>query len=286
MMNFFLNRYKKWGHELTGNEKPKPALRINTLKISEKDAVRRLKDSEVTLEKINFLDKGYHYDADFSLGSSPLYLLGYYYLQEAASQLASEVLAPKEDDLVLDMCASPGSKTTHLSQLMGNKGTVVALDINNPRIMSLRNNLERLGVRNCLVYRKDAKYADDLQLSFDKVLLDAPCSGNYSNDEGWFEKRDIGMIESNAEEQKDLITSAFDVLKPGGEMVYSTCSLEIEENEKVIEFALEKFDMELMDVNTTAGEPGLTERTRRCRRFWPPETQGFFIARLKKISDE
>src|SRR6056297_2333095 len=124
-MNFFLNRYKKYGHELSKDVKIRDSLRVNTLKKA--DIITRMREKEVLIEKVPFLQDGYYYEADFSLGSTPEYLQGYYHLQEAASQAVAEVLDPG-DELVLDMCAAPGSKTTHLSQRMGNKGVIVALD--------------------------------------------------------------------------------------------------------------------------------------------------------------
>lgn len=285
-MNYFLSRYKKMGHDIDPKKIKIPqSIRVNTLKIDEKTIVKRLRDNEVDLKKIPFLKYGYYVDADFSLGSTPEYLFGYYYMQEAASQLVSEVLNPDEKDIVLDMCAAPGSKTTHLSQLMNNKGTIIALDSNMNRIEALNNNMERTGCSNVMVYRKDAKYADDLGMQFDKILLDAPCSGNFATDPEWFDKREIDGIKQNAIEQKKLISVAAKILKKDGLLIYSTCTLEPEENEEVIEYALEKLNLVLEPIRINAGSSGMTERTKLCKRFWPDtdKTQGFFIAKLRKI---
>lgn len=284
-MNFFIHRYKKMGQEINPDEiKLKEAIRINTLKIEQNTLVKRLKNKEITINKISFLNNGFYTDADFSLSSTEEYLLGYYYIQEAASQIVSEILNPKEDELVLDMCSAPGSKTTHLSQLMNNKGTIIALDNHQKRIEALKNNIERLGCENIIVYRKDAKYADDLNLEFDKVLLDAPCSGNFLIEKDWFEKRNIEGIEKNSHEQKKLIAKAIKVLKKKGTLIYSTCSLEPEENENVIEYALDNFNIQLEKIDLNIGDEGLTEKTKLCKRFWPNKTntQGFFIAKIKK----
>lgn len=283
-MNFFLTRYKRYGHDLDPNFKPRPSLRINTLRANQKDLLKRLKKKGVILHKVPFTKNGYYYEADFSVGATAEYLLGYYYLQEPASQTISELLDPKETDVVLDMCAAPGSKTTHLSQLMNNKGTLIALDSNLKRIDALKNNLERMGSANVITIRKDAEFADDLEMDFDKILLDAPCSGNYTQDEDWFEVRVMEGIENNARIQKKLLGTAAHMLKENGTLIYSTCSLEPEENEEVVEFALENLPLKLERINLAIGQPGLTEKTKLCKRFWPDteKTQGFFVAKFRK----
>lgn len=284
-MNIFLERYKKLGEEFDPKEvKLRPSLRVNTLKIDESELIARLKKKKIKLEKIPFLKHAYWYEADFSLGATPEYLQGFYYLQEAASQLPAIALDPRPTDTILDSCAAPGSKTTQLAQLTDNKGTVIALDPNRKRLESLNNNLERSGVKNTLTYQLDAKSCTSLNMKFDKILLDAPCSGNFSTDKGWFEKREVAGIRNNAQKQINLLEASLKILKPGGIIVYSTCSLEPEEDEKVIEFALNNFPVILEDIRLKIGDPGTTEKTKLCRRLWPHKTgtQGFFIARLKK----
>lgn len=284
-MNFFLKRYKELGQEIDPSKiEIKQSIRVNTLKISEKELVARLKANKVKLTRIPFLDHGYFVESEFSLGSSPEYLQGYYFIQEAASQIPVKVLDPKQEELVLDMAAAPGAKTTQIVQQMQNKGKIVALDIEFKRLHALKNNLERMGAKNCIAYQKDAKYAADLGVNFDKVLLDAPCSGNFAADKDWLVKRTIEGVKNKAKEQKKLIEAAINVLKKSGILVYSTCSLEPEENEEVVEFALDNFDIELEKIDIGIGNPGLTERTKLCRRLWPNKTgtQGFFVAKLRK----
>ena len=189
--NVFVKRYKTLGCACSNLIGIKPSLRINTLKISEEKIISRLKKSDVLLHKIPYVQHGYFYDAKFSLGATPEYLMGYYYLQESASQLPAQVLNPKPDDMILDMCASPGSKTTQIAQLMENTGKIIALDTDSRRLLALRNNLERCGVKNTIVYKKDSRFVFDLGLTFDKILLDAPCSGNYVIEENFFIKKNI-----------------------------------------------------------------------------------------------
>jgi 16S rRNA C967 or C1407 C5-methylase (RsmB/RsmF family) len=166
---------------------------------------------------------------------------------------------------------------------MKNKGRIVAIDSNAPRITALKNNLERCGVKNCVVYQKDASHVDDLDVKFDKILLDAPCSGNFVADHGWFDKRSIEDIKRISKDQKSLLRAAVNVLKPDGVLVYSTCSLELEEDEEVIEWAIENLSLKLVSTDLKIGDSGITPKTKLCRRFWPEKTatQGFFIAKIQ-----
>ncbi len=286
MTQDLLRRYKNWCPDFCLEKNTKPTIRINTLKIGEKNLNHTMHSKGVILKKVSWLKNAYSVESknDFSLSSTAEYLAGYFYIQDAASQIPAEALDPKPDEKVLDMCASPGGKTTQIAQLMENKGVLIALDIRNDRLDSLENNLARLGITNTMVYHKDAKYADDLKIMFDKVLLDAPCSGNYCLETDWLEKRSIQEFTDKSKTQKELIRSAFNVLKKGGTLVYSTCSLEKEEDEDVIEWALDNFEFELADIHNQIGESGLTERTSKCKRLWPHKTgtQGFFVAKLIK----
>lgn len=275
-MRFFTKRYEKWGYDGAYEIVPKKHIRLNTIKA--KTLAKKFNG-----KKVKFLEDGYEVDVDFSIPSSPEYLRGEIYMQDGATQLCAEVLDPKEGDVVLDMAAAPGGKTTHLAARMKNKGVLIALDSVHGRIQKLNNNLERLGVKNCVVYQKDAQYVSDLELQFDKILLDAPCSGNFSIDKDWFEKRDMEGIMANVRLQKRLLRAAVANCKVGGEILYSTCSLEKEEDEDIIEWALEELDVELMPIEKSLGSKGITKNTRFCKRIWPGETQGFFLAKLKKV---
>lgn len=269
MRTYFLKRYQKLRPDFDFEKCiMRNALRVNTLKTTHEELLKRLKAEGVSLEKISFLNDGYYHSSDFSLGSTPEYLQGYYYLQEGASQAVSEYLNPKPGEYVLDMCASPGSKTTHIAQLMKNEGIIIALDIKEWRLNSLRNNLERMGITNTIVYNKDARYVSDLNQSFDKVLLDAPCSGNFMIEEDWFNKRTLEDIKNNAKTQRELLKSGLSVLKKGGLIIYSTCSLEPEENEDIVDWA--KRELGVKEI--------------KSKRFWPDVdfTQGFFISVLTK----
>ncbi len=270
------------------------SIRVNTLKISHKELLDRLEIKGAIFKKIPFLKDGYYVKSKFSLGSTPEYLQGYYFLQESASQIPPLILDPKENDNILDMAASPGAKTTQLAQLMNNKGSIVAIDIKG-RTDALINNLERLSVSNASVYELDARKVQLLKIHFDKILLDAPCSGNICSQHNWIQKRRVKDFINRSEVQKELIKSAYDVLKDNGTLVYSTCSLEPEEDEFVVQYALDLgFKLENIDKEKLGiGSSGLTEvlgkklnlELEKCLRLWPHKsrTQGFFVAKLRKV---
>jgi NOL1/NOP2/sun family putative RNA methylase len=299
-MTSFVDRYKELKPSFDLNSCPnieqvRDVLRVNTLKIDEIDLIKRLKKRGVKLKKLSWLPHAYKYKSKFSLASTNEYVQGYFYLQEAASQVPALVLDPKQDDLVLDMCAAPGSKTTYLSQLMNNSGKIIALDSNISRLAALKSNLLRCGCLNVLVYKKDARFAFDLNKKFDKVLLDAPCSGNFVIEDDFFTKRNIQSFFNRAKLQRELLKSAHKVLKSKGELVYSTCSLEPEENERVINWFIKTYDdMKLIDIDfkVPCASPGLTsafDKTfsndlKKTLRVWPDTSklQGFFIAKLIK----
>jgi 16S rRNA C967 or C1407 C5-methylase (RsmB/RsmF family) len=141
---------------------------------------------------------------------------------------------------------------------MGNGGVVVAVDVRRDRLYALENNLERTGSENCIAYCADAARLDYGGTLFDKILLDAPCSGNYVTDHSWFNKRSIRDVEANASEQRRLLGAALGLLKPRGVLVYTTCSLEPEEDEFNIQWLLDNHDAELVEVEGP-GSPALTE---------------------------
>lgn len=290
-MKEFLERYKQLGQDVS-LIKLKHSIRANTLKMPEKELMKRLTDEKINLEKIPFTDLGYWADAKFSIGATPEYLQGYYYMQEAAAQLPVQILQPKPGETVLDMAAAPGGKTTQIAQYMKNKGVIIALDNRKDRLNALKNNIERLGVANVIVYDLDARHTPQLKMEFDRILLDAPCSGNFITDPKWSEKRTVAGFKERSALQKEMLRSAVSVLKKDGTLVYSTCSMEPEENELVMDWALKNLPVKLEQVDTI-GDPGLTEifgqklnpEISKCRRLWPNKTgtQGFFISKMRRF---
>jgi len=288
---FFLDRYRTLGHRLAGDEKTPQAIRVNTLKTSDAEMMETLTSLGVKLARVPYLDHGYVVEeSGFSLGASIEYLLGLYSLQESASQSAAQTLAPNAGDTVLDMCAAPGGKTTQIAAYMGNRGQLYAVDVDRRRVYALENNLERCGVENSLVYRGDVTSMEP-GTRFNKVLLDAPCSGNYVTDPSWFRKRSIKDVHGNAEVQRRLLSAAVRHLESEGNLLYATCSLEPEEDELNMQWLLRNHEVALEEIDGP-GERGLTEvfgqklceEISRCRRFWPDtaHTQGFFLAKVVK----
>jgi NOL1/NOP2/sun family putative RNA methylase len=289
-MSVFAKRYEQLG----GNCVPvtlTPSIRVNTLHIKDAELVARLTKKGVTLKKIPFTAHGYHVESSkFSLGASIEYLRGLITPQEAASQLPVQVLDPKSGERVLDMAAAPGVKTSQLAQWMQNQGDIVSIEKNNRRLLGLKNNLERMGIGNCLVFNTDATKVTEWKLSFDKVLLDAPCMGNYVKDKDWLGKHSLKELDRNTLTQRSLLRAAVTLTKKGGAIVYSTCSLEPEENEQIIDWALRELPVRCIDMKLEIGSPGVTNvfgkrlhaDVAKCRRFWPHETktEGFFIAKL------
>ena len=286
---FFVNRYAMLGWKYEDVEL-KPAIRINSVNAREEEVVRRLQSLSVELEKIPFLEKGYWVSrSEFSVGATTEYLLGYYSIQEAASQIPATLFTNLKDKIVLDACAAPGGKTVQLADLMGNTGAIIALDVKLQRLTALSNQLERCHIKNAIVYNLDARYASKLGMRFDCILLDVPCSGNFSTDKEWFKRRTIKDVEANAKSQKEILSEAVKVLKDDGEIVYSTCSLEPEENELNIDWAVKNLSLQVEKINCY-GEPSptkifgknLDDQVENCRRIWPGKTQGFFVCKLKR----
>lgn len=287
---FFTDRYSQlgWTYE---NVKLKQAIRVNAMNAQMAETVKRLASRGVGLEKIPFLERGYWANARFSVGATAEYLLGLYSIQEAAAQIPATLFTNPKGKTVLDACAAPGGKTAQLADLMQNTGAIVALDVERRRLTALANQLERCRVKNTIVYDLDAREASRLNVKFDGILLDAPCSGNFATDRKWFSRRTIKDVEENARVQKEILAEAAEVLKDDGEIVYSTCSLEPEEDELNIDWAVRSLGLKTEKVNCLGIEAStnvfgkeLDRSVENARRIWPGQTQGFFICKLTRRS--
>jgi NOL1/NOP2/sun family putative RNA methylase len=286
---FFVNRYQKLGWNYK-QVKLRQAIRINTMNAGRDTVVSRLESLGIVLEKIHFLEDGYWISkSKFSVGATTEYLLGLYSIQEAAAQIPATLFTEPENKTVLDACASPGGKSVQLANLMNNSGVIVALELKERKMFALTNQLERSRVTNTAIYNMDAKEASKLNMKFDCVLLDVPCSGNPITDRDWFNKRTMEDVYRNARRQRQILTEAAKVTKDGGEIGYATCSMEPEENEFNIYWALGALNVKVEEINCY-GEKGLTNvfgkeldsSIEKCRRIWPEQTQGFFVCKLRK----
>jgi len=270
------------------------SIRVNTLKTSVKEIVSRFEGS-VELDPIPWCKEGFWVKSERrDFGNMIEHLLGYFYIQEAASMIPPVVLAPKEDDMILDMCASPGSKTTQIAQYLKNTGLLIANDVTADRLKALGFNLQRMGISNTIVTMMPGRLFKGFE--FDRILVDAPCSGIGTIRKSF---KTIQMWNPNAVRrlsgtQKQLACTAFDNLKDGGTMVYSTCTTEPEENEGVMDYILSKYEnakLQKIDLDIKRSDPvtefngnTYTSEVKKCVRIWPQDndTEGFFIAKIKK----
>lgn len=288
---------------------PRNFVRCNTLKISPEQLMKRLKDkgwNAIQLYKdypeIMLIEQDL---GPGELGNAIEHLLGYYYIQEVCSMMSVIALEPKPNELVLDLCASPGSKTTQIASKMENKGTLIANDLKFDRTAILAANLERCGVSNTIITRMDAiafcSHLAKAGYKFDKILLDAPCSGEGTLRSSpktflmWNEK----VVNNLGRQQKKLLAFALKCLKKGGTLVYSTCTHAPEEDEAVVDFALNNFPVKVEQVQLPLKcRQGLTDwqgnnynkEVSKVCRIYPQDndSEGFFISKftlLEEIKD-
>ncbi|KAF2637885.1 NOL1/NOP2/sun family putative RNA met [Massarina eburnea CBS 473.64] len=285
------------------NETPRPiVIRTNTLRSHRRELAQSLINRGVQLEPVGKWSKvGLQiFDSQVPLGATPEYLAGHYILQAASSFLPVMALAPQEHERVLDMTAAPGGKTTHIAALMKNTGCVFANDASKDRSKGLIGNIHRLGVKNTVVCNYSALEFPTVMGGFDRVLLDAPCSGT-----GVIAK-DASVKTNKTEQdfmklphlQKQLVLAAIDSVdhasKTGGYIVYSTCSVTLEENEQVVQYALNKRpNVKLVETGLVFGKEGFTKiggkifhpSMKMTRRYYPHtyNVDGFFVAKFKKF---
>ncbi|MCL6500665.1 MAG: RsmB/NOP family class I SAM-dependent RNA methyltransferase [Candidatus Pacearchaeota archaeon] len=280
-----------------------PSVRANTIKIAPRELRKRLEKKWKVEQPIEGLPEAFTIHSSLlpgELGKSLEHQLGYYYVQELASMMPPLVLGPKADELVLDLCAAPGSKTTQMAMMMQNRGTIIANDIRIDRLRALNSNLGRCGVTNTITTRMNGivlcKILARAGFFFDKILVDAPCSGEGTlrSSPATLKIWNLNMIQGLARMQKKLMVAALECLRPQGIIVYSTCTHAPEENELVVDFVLKNFEVKLEQVLLPLKtRPGLTEwqgsqldqELKKCVRIWPQDndTEGFFIAKLRKL---
>ena len=265
-------------------------LRANTIKISMTDLMQELKSKGIKFNRILWYQEALEIkNADEkTLQTLPIYEEGKFYLQSLSSMVPPLVLEPKAGEKILDLTAAPGSKTTQMAMMMQNKGYILANELDKIRCERLKYNLQKQGVTIAEVQNKRGeKIGEEKPEFFDKVLLDAPCSGEgrfLANQVATYRNWSNKTVAQCAKIQKKLLKSAYQALKPRGILVYSTCTLNQEENEKIIQWALENLPVELATIslaipNTLSG----LENCKQAIRMLPSKIQeGFFIAKLRK----
>lgn len=268
-------------------------LRINPLKADPGEFVRR---SPFLSEPVPWASEGFYYQAGQRPGKHPYHEAGVYYIQEPSAMSVAELLDPEPGEKILDLCAAPGGKTTHIAGKLKGEGFLLSNEIHPARAKILAQNVERLGIRNCVVTNEDS-YSLSLKFPefFDRIVVDAPCSG-----EGMFRKDEAARLEWSpdhvevcARRQNEILENAAGMLKPGGTLVYSTCTFSPEENEQVIESFL--ISHPYFSVADKGDRPGLShgmpewskngsEDLKKTFRIWPhkSEGEGHYLAVLKR----
>ena len=274
-------------------------IRTNTLKTTRKDLMEALGKRGANVEGIEWSKVAIKVtESTVPIGATPEYLAGHYMLQSAASLNPVMALAPQPGERVLDMSAAPGGKTSYIAQLMKNSGHVIANDLKPARQKATVANLHRMGVKNAIICCYDGRKIPSVMKGFDRVLLDAPCSGLgvISRDQTVKLQRTVKDIQRIAHLQKELLCAAIDATDhrsaSGGIIVYSTCSISAEENEGVVNYALKKRHVRLIETGLEVGKPGFTRHKERrfhpslalTRRFYPHvhNMDGFYVAKLQK----
>lgn len=271
---------------------PTQYIRVNTLKTSIKELEGRLRSKGFELRGTAVPEVLAVEKAPMSVGATNEYLVGNYYVQDLSSCMAVDALDVSEGQSALDIAAAPGGKTTFMAQRMNNAGSIVALEPNEKRARSMSFNLARCGVYNTCIMKMDGLQAEKLEGKFDRVLLDAPCSceGVIAKDARRKTSHTPGDVDYCSGRQDRLIEVAARMVKPGGILVYSTCSFAPEENEMVVDRLLQKSGNISVE-QTKHGSSGLTKfgdvkfdgQLKNARRLYPHmhDTTGFFIARLR-----
>ena len=260
-------------------------LRVNTIKSSLEKVKNELEKNNIEYEFVEWnkdalIIKNVREDEIRKLG---IYENGEIYLQSLSSMIPAVVLEPKEKENILDMTAAPGGKTTQISAIAENKVFITACEKNKIRYDRLKYNVEKQGVKNINIMQEDSRKLSDY-FSFDKILLDAPCSG--SGTENVFTPNfSEYLIQKSSKVQEELLTKSLTILKPGGEMVYSTCSILKEENEDIVKKVLKKFKAQIIPINVPQNIPVLPTSIDGALCVCPTKYyEGFFVVKILKKS--
>ena len=263
-------------------EKPVKGLYLNR----NKKNVERVLDQNY-VEHHPIVENGYLYDENYHPGRSAYFLAGLYYIQEPSAMLVADALPIEPDDFVLDMCAAPGGKSCEIASRLTGEGVLIANDIEASRARILSENIERFGLDNTIVTNIDPmRFTKQFQEAFDKIVLDAPCSGSGTLDANNTKTEKIftpKLIEKSVKAQITLLTKALKILKPGKEIVYSTCSILKEENEEIIKQVLKKSNAKIKPITDTILQelPQLPTSIEGTLCVCPTEEyEGFFVAKM------
>ena len=279
----------QYGQETTekiikGYVKKVVTIRINTIKTSKQEIIDKLKNAQIEFDEIEYNNNALiiRNKNEEDLRKLDVYENGEIYMQSLSSMLPPIVLEPREKENILDMTAAPGGKTTQMSAMTDNKAYITACEKNKIRAERLKYNLQKQGAKMVNVMQEDARKLSDY-FSFDKILLDAPCSGS-GTENVLNAKFTEELIERSVKTQEELLKKALKILKPGGEMVYSTCSILKQENEDLLKKFLKKSKIEIMPINLTDEIPMLPTTLEGTVCVCPTEIyEGFFVGKIKKL---
>ncbi len=301
-IDFIQNIYKEYENRIADKilsgmlEERYTTLRVNNLKSDRENVIKSLKELKIEFEEVNYLKDAFiiKNKSEKDLQNLKIYKDGKIYLQSLSSMIPAIVLDPKPGENILDLTAAPGSKTTQLASIMKNNGYILANEIDKIRCDRLRYNVNLQGAKIVEISNKDGRIIGiKMQEKFDRVLLDVPCSGEgrflvnepntYTN---WSEKQVLNL--SNL--QKELFESGYNALKKGGTMVYSTCTLNKIENENVIDWAIKKYNLQILDIDLKLKEiikissKGLDKNVEKAIKILPSKRfEGFFVCLIRKI---
>ena len=286
---------KQYGEELFSkilngyNEKRVVTLRVNTLKsniqkVEEELTANNIKFSEVSWNKEALIIENANEEV---LQNLSIYENGGIYLQSLSSMLPPVIMDPKENTDILDMTAAPGGKTTQIAALTKNNANITACEMNNIRIEKLKYNIEKQRATSVTILQADSRNLNDY-FKFDQILLDAPCSGSGTidlNNERTYRNFTEKLVEKSTKSQLTLLRKALKILKPGHEMVYSTCSILQEENENILDKVLKEFNIEIIPIEIKGMEdiPTLPTKIKGTLCVCPNKYyEGFFVAKIRK----
>ena len=272
------------------NQKRFTTLRVNTLKSKVSYICSALSENNIEYEKVSWNNEALIIKNanEIDIKELEIYKNGEIYLQSLSSMMPAIILEPKENEDILDMTAAPGGKTTQIAALTNNKANITACEMNAIRADRLKYNVEKQGATSVTVLKEDSRRLNDY-FSFDKILLDAPCSGSGTillNNERTYKNFSENLVKKTIKSQKDLLKKAIKILKPGHELVYSTCSILKQENENTIKEIIEKGQAEVMPINEEKLKdiPKLKSNIDGALTVCPNEYyEGFFVAKLRKL---
>lgn len=289
---------EQYGENITKNiiqgysEKRPVTLRVNTLKTNVDNIKKCLEKSDIKYKEVVWSSEALIIEEadENKIRELKIYNDGEIYLQSLSSMLPPIILSPKENENILDMAAAPGGKTTQISAISNGKALITACEKNKVRSERLKYNIEKQGAKGVSILAQDARKLNSF-LSFDKILLDAPCSGSgtiYLNDEKLEKYFNEELVERSSKLQFELLKKAVEILKPGHEMIYSTCSILKNENENNLSKILKSGKVEIVPINEDIFKeiPMLKVTIKGTICVCPSKLyEGFFIAKLRKISN-